>query len=147
MVTADQLARLRGLGVYPIASGVFQLTFGPPGSPWPNSFWVQSAAGGVLVDAGTTLCARRILKQLHGLHDVLRCGRGPVLAGHALTHVHPDHSGASKAVCSALRVPFWVGEGDADVAEGSRPMVTWFQCLLRSFISEFLTVFPMAFPT
>ena len=28
---------------------------------------------------------------------------------HALTHAHPDHQGASHAVCERLGLPFWVG--------------------------------------
>ena len=36
---------------------------------------------------------------------------------HALTHAHPDHQGASDEVCGKLRIPFWVGEGDVELAE------------------------------
>jgi glyoxylase-like metal-dependent hydrolase (beta-lactamase superfamily II) len=39
------------------------------------------------------------------------------VGAHALTHAHPDHQGASKEVCEALGIPFWVGERDADAAE------------------------------
>ncbi len=66
-------------------------------------------AGGVLFDAGLPSDEKKILKALHG-HDV---------AAHALTHGHPDHQGASHAVCEALGVPLWCGAGDADaVASG-----------------------------
>jgi glyoxylase-like metal-dependent hydrolase (beta-lactamase superfamily II) len=61
----------------------------------------------VLVDAGGKPDKRRILKQL----------RGRKVSAHALTHAHPDHQGASHAVCQALGIPFWVHEDDVEVAE------------------------------
>jgi glyoxylase-like metal-dependent hydrolase (beta-lactamase superfamily II) len=63
--------------------------------------------GDVLVDAGGRPDRKRILKQLQG-HEV---------TAHALTHAHPDHQGASHAVCTELGIPFWVGEDDVDAAE------------------------------
>ena len=39
------------------------------------------------------------------------------MTAHALTHAHPDHQGASHAVCDALGIPLWCGEGDADAME------------------------------
>jgi hydroxyacylglutathione hydrolase len=68
--------------------------------------------GDVLVDAATRQARRRILRQLHGR---------PVRA-HALTHVHPDHQGASHAVCAELGLPLWVGEEDADAMENAEVM-------------------------
>jgi hydroxyacylglutathione hydrolase len=65
----------------------------------------------VLVDAGTQLGHRRILRQLSGRR----------VGAHALTHAHPDHYGSSHAVCEALGVPLWCGARDAHVAEGARP--------------------------
>jgi glyoxylase-like metal-dependent hydrolase (beta-lactamase superfamily II) len=64
-------------------------------------------AGDVLVDAMSRHAARRILRELEG-HPV---------AAHALTHAHPDHQGASHAVCEALGLPLWVGEADVAAAE------------------------------
>jgi glyoxylase-like metal-dependent hydrolase (beta-lactamase superfamily II) len=63
--------------------------------------------GDVLVDAATRRAGPRILRQLEH--------RG--IAAHALTHAHPDHQGASKAVCEALGIPLWCGEADADAME------------------------------
>lgn len=63
--------------------------------------------GGVLVDAATRHARGRILRQL----------RGTKLSAHALTHAHPDHQGASHAVCEALELPLWCGEGDAAAME------------------------------
>lgn len=57
----------------------------------------------VLVDAGTAFSKNRILKEL----------KGRQVTAHALTHGHPDHQGASKAVCKALSIPLWCGEKDA----------------------------------
>ncbi len=84
-----------------IADGVYQLSGFPPNAI--NVFLMN----GVLVDASTRYATRRILRQL----------KGRQVSAHALTHAHPDHQGASHAVCQALGVPFWVGEGDADAAE------------------------------
>lgn len=63
--------------------------------------------GDVIVDAATRHAGRRILKQV----------RGRPVSGHALTHAHPDHQGASKEICDTLGVPLWCGEGDADAME------------------------------
>jgi glyoxylase-like metal-dependent hydrolase (beta-lactamase superfamily II) len=63
--------------------------------------------GGVLVDAATRFARGRILGQL----------RGRTLTAHALTHAHPDHQGASHAVCEALGLPLWCGEVDSDAME------------------------------
>jgi hydroxyacylglutathione hydrolase len=66
--------------------------------------------GDVLIDAGGKTDRRRILKQL----------RGRKLAAHALTHAHPDHQGASHAVCTAYGLPYWVPKGDVAAAEDPR---------------------------
>jgi glyoxylase-like metal-dependent hydrolase (beta-lactamase superfamily II) len=84
-----------------VADGVWLLSGFPP-----NAFNVY-LVGDVLVDAGTRHASRRILRQL----------RGREVAAHALTHVHPDHQGASSRVCDALSIPFWVPERDAPAAE------------------------------
>jgi glyoxylase-like metal-dependent hydrolase (beta-lactamase superfamily II) len=63
--------------------------------------------GGVLVDAGTRHARGRILRQL----------RERKLVTHALTHAHPDHQGASHAVCEALGLPLWCSESDASAME------------------------------
>ncbi len=91
-----------------LADGVFQLRGFPPGAI--NVY----LAGDVLIDAATRQGTRRILRQL----------RGRVLSAHALTHAHPDHQGASHAVCTELRVPYWVGEGDVEAAEGGPEAVS-----------------------
>ncbi len=59
--------------------------------------------GGVLVDSGTRFALRRIERQL----------RGRNLTAHALTHAHPDHQGASHALCELLGLPLWCGAADA----------------------------------
>jgi glyoxylase-like metal-dependent hydrolase (beta-lactamase superfamily II) len=84
-----------------VADGVFQLRGFPPDAI--NVYLV----GDVLVDAGSRWARRRILRQL----------RGRRVVAHALTHAHPDHQGASHAVCTALGIPLWCGEGDAAAAE------------------------------
>ena len=79
-----------------LADGVFQLRGFPP-----NAINVY-LADDVLIDAATRFAGRRILKQLEG----------HALSAHALTHVHPDHQGASKLVCERRGVPLWCPEGD-----------------------------------
>jgi glyoxylase-like metal-dependent hydrolase (beta-lactamase superfamily II) len=88
-----------------LAEGVWKLSGFPPNAI--NVFVV----GDVLVDAATRFAPRRILRQLNG-HDIRT---------HVLTHAHPDHQGASHAVCERLGLPLWCGETDAEAAE--RPEV------------------------
>jgi glyoxylase-like metal-dependent hydrolase (beta-lactamase superfamily II) len=61
----------------------------------------------VVIDAAARGSRRRILREL----------RGRSLSAHALTHAHPDHNGASRAICQTFGVPFWVGEQDVAAAE------------------------------
>lgn len=61
----------------------------------------------VLIDAGTRLAKNRILRET----------RGRMVTTHALTHAHPDHNGASKAVSEALDIPLWCGGGDKHAME------------------------------
>ena len=84
-----------------IAPGVHQLC----GFPKYGINWYL--VDDVLIDAGGKPDRKRILKQLSG-HKV---------TAHALTHAHPDHQGASHAVCTELGVPFWVHTDDVEVAE------------------------------
>lgn len=84
-----------------LADGVWQLAGFPPNGI--NVFLVED----VLIDAATRHATRRIVREL----------KGHKLSAHALTHAHPDHQGASRAVCERYGVPFWVGEKDADAAE------------------------------
>jgi hydroxyacylglutathione hydrolase len=87
-----------------LADGVWQLRGFPPDAI--NVYLVED----VLIDAGTRMAGRRILRQLAGRR----------VNAHALTHAHPDHQGASDEVCGKLRIPFWVGEKDVPYAEDPR---------------------------
>ena len=84
-----------------LAAGLHQLSGFPP-----NAINVY-LMGDVLVDAGTRHSERRILRQLQGRR----------VTAHALTHVHPDHQGASRAVCERLGIPLWCGEHDVRAME------------------------------
>jgi glyoxylase-like metal-dependent hydrolase (beta-lactamase superfamily II) len=84
-----------------IAEDVWQLSAFPPNVI--NVYLVDD----VLIDAGSRWAERRILRQLRG--------RG--VRAHALTHAHPDHQGASHAVCETLGIPLWCGEGDVEAME------------------------------
>ncbi len=81
----------------------------------PRSGVNAYVAGGVLFDAGVPKNAGKILKAL----------RGHPVTAHALTHGHPDHQGASHAVCQALGVPLWCGAADALAVEAGdlRPLM------------------------
>lgn len=66
--------------------------------------------GDVLIDSGTALVARSILKQLAGRE----------IAAHAITHAHIDHVGSSHAVCTKLGIPMWAGEADVPAVESGK---------------------------
>jgi glyoxylase-like metal-dependent hydrolase (beta-lactamase superfamily II) len=87
-----------------VADGVYLLRGFPRNAI--NAYLVDD----VLVDAGTMLAKRRILRQVRS--------RG--VRTHVLTHAHPDHFGSSHAVCKELAIPLWCGERDADVVERGR---------------------------
>ena len=57
--------------------------------------------GDVVIDAAIRASRRRILRELEG-HAV---------AAHALTHAHPDHNGASKAICETFERALLGGGG------------------------------------
>jgi glyoxylase-like metal-dependent hydrolase (beta-lactamase superfamily II) len=84
-----------------LAPGVWQLSGRPRNAI--NVYLVED----VLIDAATRRAPKRILGQLQGRK----------VSAHALTHAHPDHQGASSAVCDALGIPYWVGEKDVPLAE------------------------------
>jgi len=64
-------------------------------------------ADGILFDAGVRGTTAKLLQALQP-HSV---------GLHALTHVHPDHQGASRTVCERFGVELWCGAADADVME------------------------------
>jgi glyoxylase-like metal-dependent hydrolase (beta-lactamase superfamily II) len=84
-----------------LADGLYQLNGLPP-----NAINVYLAED-VLIDAGTRQAERRISRQI----------RGRSVNAHALTHAHPDHQGASHAICQRLKIPLWCGEGDVHAME------------------------------
>jgi len=69
-------------------------------------------AGDVLIDAGGRPDRRRIFAEIEGRE----------LSMLALTHVHPDHQGAAKAVCEARGIPLACHAADVDAMEGRRPV-------------------------
>lgn len=79
----------------------------------------------VLIDAATRQGERRIMRQI----------RDREVRAHALTHAHPDHQGASHAICESLQIPLWCGERDVHAMEtpgaisGSQApgWMNWFQ--------------------
>src|SRR5580692_6023442 len=74
---------------------------------WPRNVINVYLAGDVLIDAATRQAEKRIMRQI--------ADQGVSL--HALTHAHPDHQGASHAICERLGIPLWCGERDADAME------------------------------
>jgi glyoxylase-like metal-dependent hydrolase (beta-lactamase superfamily II) len=89
-----------------LAPGVWRLAELP--APTINIYLAED----VLIDAGRTWDRRRILKQIEGREISML----------ALTHVHPDHQGAVKAVCEARGVPLACHADDIDAMEGRRPV-------------------------
>jgi hydroxyacylglutathione hydrolase len=85
-----------------IAESVWQL------SGFPRHSFNVYLLGDVLIDAATRWGTRRVLRQLRG--------RPPRLV--ALTHCHPDHQGAAKAVCEAFGVPLACPTADVPAMEG-----------------------------
>jgi hydroxyacylglutathione hydrolase len=84
-----------------LAEGVWMLDGFPPNAI--NVYLV----GEVLIDAATRQAERRIVRQLSGRS----------LSAHALTHAHPDHQGASHAICERFGVPLWCGRDDVPAVE------------------------------
>jgi hydroxyacylglutathione hydrolase len=74
---------------------------------WPRNAINVYLAQDVLIDAATRQGEGRIVRQIEG-HTV---------SAHALTHAHPDHQGASHAICERLGIPLWCGAGDVRAME------------------------------
>ena len=72
----------------------------------PNAINVYLVAD-VLIDAATRQGERRVMRQI----------AGRTVSAHALTHAHPDHQGASHAICERLGIPLWCGVGDVPAME------------------------------
>jgi hydroxyacylglutathione hydrolase len=107
-----------------VAPGIHQLC----GFPKYGINWYL--AGDVLIDAGGKPDRKRILKQLSGRK----------VTAHALTHAHPDHQGASHAVCTELGIPFLVPEKDVAAAEnpdliGERQPNHWLPKLMQAMFA------------
>lgn len=94
----------------PVTDGVWQLNVFLPHVI--NLYVVRTPEGDFLIDGGTRFAVGTVLRDLRRMNVV----------GVALTHVHPDHQGAARAVCERYRVPLLCGEADADAMEGKRPM-------------------------
>jgi len=105
-----------------LAEEVHQLSGRPPNAI--NVYLV----GDVLIDAATRHAEKRIMRQIAG-HNV---------NAHALTHAHPDHQGASHAICELLGIPLWCGQGDVPAMEtpggvsDSQP-ASWLNFMQRRF--------------
>lgn len=72
-----------------------------------NAYLVED----VLVDAGTPAARRRISRQLQGRK----------IDAHVVTHAHPDHFGASHALCDEFDLPLWAGQRDVEAIETATP--------------------------
>jgi glyoxylase-like metal-dependent hydrolase (beta-lactamase superfamily II) len=89
-----------------LAPGVWRLKEIP--APTINVYLAED----ILIDAGRTWDRRRIFAELEGREISML----------ALTHVHPDHQGAAKAVCEARGVPLACHADDVEAMEGRRPV-------------------------
>jgi glyoxylase-like metal-dependent hydrolase (beta-lactamase superfamily II) len=84
-----------------LAEDVYQL------KGWPKNAINVYLVGDVLIDAATRQGEKRIMRQI----------AGKTVTAHALTHAHPDHQGASHAICEQLGIPLWCGQGDVPAME------------------------------
>lgn len=66
--------------------------------------------GDVLIDSGTRLDLKRVLRDLEGR----------AVTAHALTHAHFDHYGSSDAVCEKLGIPLHCGTRDVAAVEAGK---------------------------
>lgn len=88
-----------------LADGVFHLPL--MARAGVNAYLV----GDVLVDAGFSFQAGRVLKGV----------RGRIVRTHVLTHAHVDHAGGSRKVVDALSVPVQAGERDLPALQSGQP--------------------------
>ena len=65
---------------------------------------------GFLIDAGIRSSEKKLLQAID------QVGRNKIEA-HVLTHAHPDHQGASAAICQKLNLPLWCGKDDVAAME------------------------------
>lgn len=94
-----------------IAPDVFCL--GPWGRTQTNVYLVRSGAAWALVDAGWEGDAARIETAARSL-----LGPGAAPAAILLTHDHPDHAGAARALAEAWRCPVFLHPAEAPIAAG-----------------------------
>jgi glyoxylase-like metal-dependent hydrolase (beta-lactamase superfamily II) len=94
-----------------IAPDVFLL--GPWGRTQTNVYLVRAGAAWALVDAGWEGDAPRIEAAARTL-----LGPGAAPAAILLTHDHPDHAGAARALAGAWRCPVYLHPAEVPIAEG-----------------------------
>ncbi len=109
-----------------LAEGLWQLRGRPA-----NAINVY-LAGDVLIDAATRRAERRIMRELAGRR----------LTAHALTHAHPDHQGASHAICSHQSIPLWCGQGDVPAMEKPGGVAALTQDSWQTFVQRHFWVGP-----
>jgi hydroxyacylglutathione hydrolase len=84
-----------------IVNGVYQIT------GFPRHMINMYLVGDTLIDAGIRSDTAHLLKTL----------KHHKLTKHVLTHVHPDHQGASHDLCVALNIPLWCSEKEVYAME------------------------------
>lgn len=89
-----------------IADNLWQL------SGFPPDLFNVYLMGDVVVDGATRWATRRVLRQL----------RNRTVRLATVTHCHPDHQGATAAVCKQLGVPLACHKADVAAMEGREPM-------------------------
>ena len=89
-----------------VAPELLRLSFGPV-HDGINIYLI----GDVLVDSGPSWQGEKLLGAL----------RVRSVTGHAITHAHFDHQGASHFIAEALGIPVWCGEGDRAALESGDP--------------------------
>lgn len=87
-----------------VAENVFHIPL------FPRNMVNAYIVDGILIDAGIRRSEEKLLKAIH------QYGSEKIEA-HALTHAHPDHQGASAAICRQLDIPLWCGRDDVAAME------------------------------
>jgi hydroxyacylglutathione hydrolase len=100
-----------------LAPGVWRLDEFP--RPLINVYLAEA----VLIDAGRRWDIGRIRKQTADVELSLL----------ALTHVHPDHQGAAKAICEERDIPLACHADDVDAMEGRRPVAATQHPVAKAF--------------
>ncbi|MDQ2673807.1 MAG: nitroreductase/quinone reductase family protein [Chloroflexota bacterium] len=116
--------RLSGPTIHEVADGVHVVTLGR-GTASSNVYMIRYGASWTLVDAGWPGADRRIEAAAAAVF-----GQGSKPAAMLLTHIHPDHSGATRQLVEHWEQPAYVHPDELPMAAGhvseyANPLDRW----------------------